>query len=49
MNKEQPTPRGRGKMNAKVSRVRSSAAECLTFVAALYDVSIPERHTIVIR
>ena len=28
-------------MNAKVSLVWSSAAECLTFVAALYNVSIP--------
>jgi hypothetical protein len=41
MSKEKPTPGGRGKMNAKVSLVRSSAAEYLTFVAALYDVSIP--------
>ena len=41
MSKEKPTPGGRGKMNAKVSLVWSSAAEYLTFVAALYDVSIP--------
>jgi hypothetical protein len=41
MSKVKPTPGGRGKVNAKVSFVRSSAAEYLTFVAALYDVSIP--------
>ena len=41
MSKERPTPRGRGKMNAKISLVRSSAAEYLTFVAALYNVSSP--------
>ena len=34
MSTEKPTPGGRGKVNAKVSIVRSSAAEYLTFVAA---------------
>ena len=34
MSTEKPTPGGHGKMNAKVSLVRSSAAEYLTFVAA---------------
>ena len=34
MSKEKPTPGGRGKKKAKVSLVRSSAAEYLTFVAA---------------
>ena len=41
MNKEQPTPGGHGKKITVVSLVRSSAAERSTFVAALYDVSIP--------
>jgi hypothetical protein len=41
MNKEKPTPRSRGKKMTEVSLVRSAAAEYSTFVAALYDVSVP--------
>ena len=41
MSTEKPTPGGRSKKKAEVSLVHSFAAEYLTFVAALYDVSIP--------
>ncbi len=37
MSKQKPTPGGRGKKKAEVSLVRSSAAEYLTFVAAVGD------------
>ncbi len=34
MNKSKPTPSGHGTQNTKVSIIRSSAAEYLTFVVA---------------
>ena len=34
MSNKKPTPGGRSKKKAEVSLVRSSAAKCLTFVAA---------------